>query len=135
MKRSIRLQISLAAFFGFTAVLSGALGAHALEKTLAEQRMTGAWETAVLYHLTHAVVLLTLGAWSAVNGPSRARSWATTCIAGGILLFSGSIYALALGGPRLLGPVTPVGGVLLLAGWAILLRAAWREKGSRAGGG
>jgi uncharacterized membrane protein YgdD (TMEM256/DUF423 family) len=128
MNKPDRLALSLAAFFGFTAVMSGALGAHALEGVLTERAMLRAWETAVLYHLAHAVVLLGLGVWSTGDGlsPMGSRRWAALLIAGGIVLFAGSIYGLALGGPRWLGPVTPLGGLLLLAGWIAILRAAWK---------
>jgi uncharacterized membrane protein YgdD (TMEM256/DUF423 family) len=128
MKTPDRIALSLAAFFGFTAVMAGALGAHALEGILTEREMLRAWETAVLYHLAHAVVLLGLGVWSTGDklSPPCSRRWATGLIAAGIVLFSGSIYGLALGGPRFLGPVTPLGGLLLLAGWIAILRAAWK---------
>lgn len=127
---SARSQVLLAAVFAFTAVFLGALGAHALEDTLAQREMTNAWETAVLYHLTHAVVLLGLGIWSAQRGPSRSRSWAVGLFAGGIFLFSGSIYGLALGGPSVLGPVTPLGGLLLLGGWIAVGWTGWRFRES-----
>ncbi len=72
------------------------------------------------YHLLHAVALLAI-ALSAQASALRAAGW---LFAAGIALFSGSLYALALGGPRWLGPVTPLGGLALIAGWLWLLRAA-----------
>ncbi len=88
--------------------------------------MATAWDTAVLFHLLHAVVITALG-WTAgpVSWSSRTGLTAAAWILGTIL-FSGSLYLLAAGGPRLLGPVTPIGGLLLLTGWilAITLRPA-----------
>jgi len=100
----------------------GALGAHGLHDQLLQRQATGIWQTAVLYHLVHSVALLAL---ASQNGGGAARlpapsTGAAACWTGGILLFSGSLYALALGAPRALGPVTPVGGVLLLAGWVLV---------------
>lgn len=110
----------LAAACGATAVLAGAFGAHALRVTLAASGQLEAWSTAVQYHLLHSVVLLALAlhlrrADDAAVARRLARSAAL--FAGGILLFSGSIYALSLGAPRWLGPITPVGGLCLIAGW------------------
>ncbi len=128
MHLTARIQILLAAFFAFTAVLFGALGAHALEGILTERATVKAWETAVLYHLAHAVALFALGVWSGSRESSRSCTWAAACWTGGIILFSGSLYALALGGPRVLGPVTPLGGLLFLAGWIAIFSAAWKQK-------
>ncbi len=105
-----------AAVNGFLAVALGAFGAHALKETLTVQA-TDWWRTAVLYQAIHTVPLLALGF---LPEPSR-----TTRIAGilfilGILLFSGSLYAMALSGQRWLGAVTPLGGVALLAAWVAL---------------
>ena len=105
-------RLAGAALFGFLAVALGAFGAHWLKPALEAAGTTEVWKTAVLYHLGHAVVLLALVREEAVSCRVRA------CFAGGIVLFSGSLYLLALGGPRWLGPVTPLGGLFLLAGWA-----------------
>jgi uncharacterized membrane protein YgdD (TMEM256/DUF423 family) len=117
-----------AGFFGFTGVALGALGAHALAARLAERGMTANWSTAATYHLFHAVALLAAAAWLRGDTVGASRLvWAARCWSAGILLFSGSIYLLALGGPRWLGPVTPLGGVALMAGWACVLAAAWAK--------
>ena len=104
-----------AAIAGASGVALGAFGAHGLE-----QQFPGAdtqvWDTAVLYHLVHALALLALGT-TAARG-LRVTAWA---FALGILLFSGSLYALALGAPGWLGPVTPLGGLAFVAGWLALL--------------
>ena len=87
--------------------------------------MSNAWETAVRYHLVHAVGLLCLSLWIRQESPVNERffRWATNAWILGTLLFSGSLYGLALGGPRWLGPITPFGGVALM----FLLVAASRS--------
>ena len=120
------LPLAAGAVFGLTGVVMGALGAHALAGQLSASGVD-IWDTAVLYHLTHAVVLVALGMRLRDEAPSR---WPFV-VAGwgfgvGILLFSGSLYVLALGGPRFFGPLTPLGGVALCAGWIALLAAARR---------
>ncbi|MBI2815089.1 MAG: DUF423 domain-containing protein [Opitutae bacterium] len=117
MKSAARSSVIAAGFLGFTGVALGALGAHALKDTLAANGTTATWQTAVLYHLIHAVALAT-----GPTAPGVGRCWAA-----GVVLFSGSLYWLALGGPKLLGPITPLGGVALLAGWALLAWHAFRQ--------
>lgn len=105
-----------------TGVVFGAFGAHAW-RTHLETQALAAWETAVLYQLVHGLALLAL---AALGADSR-RRWGLQGAAGalgvGTVLFSGSIYALSLGAPGWLGPVTPVGGGLLILGWLIV--ALW----------
>jgi len=108
-----------AALLGAAGVALGAFGAHGLRARL-DARGLEVWETAVRYHLVHAVALLAL-ALSPYAAQLRTAGW---LFAAGIALFSGSLYALALGGPRLLGPVTPLGGLALVAGWLWIARAA-----------
>lgn len=103
-----------AALSGFLAVGLGAFGAHSLKSTLVASGMTDVWEKAVLYHLVHALVLLMLAR------ELPARRWAYLCFAIGMLLFSGSLYLLAVSGVRWLGAITPLGGLCLLAGWFLL---------------
>lgn len=110
----------LAAAAGATGVAAGALGAHALQPALAAAGHLAAWTTAVEYHLLHAAVLLALALHlRRETDPAAARRLARVggIFACGILCFSGSIYALALGAPRWLGPVTPLGGLCLVVGW------------------
>lgn len=108
-----------AAGLGFSGVLLGALGAHGpVHAALAAAGTLENWKTAVLYHLVHAVALLGLAGWrDAPGGPATGSALAWTS---GVLLFSGSLYALSLGAPRGFGPLTPIGGLLLLAGWVLL---------------
>lgn len=117
MTTSARSNLIAAGLLGFSGVALGAFGAHALKPTLADAGTTGTWQTAVLYHLIHAVALAAVPGWASVR-----RSWIA-----GVLLFSGSLYWLALGGPKFLGPVTPLGGVALLTGWALVVWHAFRS--------
>ena len=130
MKNSSRFQIPLAAFFAFAGIATGALGAHALAQTLSERGMTGAWQTAAFYHLTHAIALFALGIWCQSSRPSRAQNLAGWLWTAGIFCFSGSIYILALGGPKILGPVTPIGGLLFMAGWLAIFIHALKSRPS-----
>jgi uncharacterized membrane protein YgdD (TMEM256/DUF423 family) len=104
----------ISAVVGFLGVTLGAFGAHLLRIHLQVLKMTDVWETAVFYHLIHAVVLLLLA-----SRPVFPRlPW--MFFLAGIVLFSGSLYLLAYTGTRWLGAITPLGGISLLAGWAIL---------------
>jgi uncharacterized membrane protein YgdD (TMEM256/DUF423 family) len=108
---------------GFLAVALGAFGAHGLQARLegvadATKRMSW-WQTAAQYHLMHA---LALGLVALVIAKLPAARFAGMAFMVGTLLFSGSLYIMALGGPRWLGAVTPLGGLGFLAGWAVL---AW----------
>lgn len=107
------LMMRLGAGFMFLAVGLGAFGAHALKARL-EPDMLVIFETGVRYQVYHALALLLL---ASLRGPSKA-AW---CFTAGIALFSGSLYILALTGVRKWGAVTPIGGVLFLIGWLVLL--------------
>lgn len=100
---------------GASAVLLGAFGAHALRGVL-DLRGTDLWHTAVNYHIWHALAL----ALAAGLGQGRSGRLAVAAFAVGIVLFSGSLYALALGAPRWCGMVTPLGGLAFLVGWVAL---------------
>jgi uncharacterized membrane protein YgdD (TMEM256/DUF423 family) len=104
-----------AALFGLLAVALGAFGAHALKATLISNGTAEIWNKAVLYHLVHAVVLLAL----ALSGTQNRGAF--VCFLLGIVIFSGSLYLLALTNLRWLGAITPFGGLCLLAGWAWLI--------------
>ena len=101
----------ISAVFGFLAVALGAIGAHLLEELLVRHGKVAVWQTAVLYHLVHSVVLLLVAAREPL------KIWAWRLFAVGILIFSGSLYALALTDVKILGAITPIGGVCLLGGW------------------
>jgi uncharacterized membrane protein YgdD (TMEM256/DUF423 family) len=125
-----RTTLFAAGLLGATGVACGAFGAHALRDWLAERGMTVAWETAARYQLLHAVALFGAAIWSrqAQGAVQRRVGWAAACWCLGIVLFCGSLYGLAAGGPRWLGPVTPLGGLALLAGWLCLCAAAWAKE-------
>ena len=101
---------------GASAVLLGAFGAHALAGVLDAQGRE-LWRTASQYHFWHALALALV---FALPGHQRTRCWAVGAFAIGIVLFSGSLYALALGAPRWCGAVTPFGGVAFVVGWVAL---------------
>jgi uncharacterized membrane protein YgdD (TMEM256/DUF423 family) len=122
-----RTPLLAAGLLGAAGIVTGALGAHALNPYLAERGMTQVWETAVLFHFIHALAVLGLAGWlrPPPTGIAARRSlWVVRCWFAGTILFSGSLYLLALGGPRWLGPVTPLGGLILLAGWILLIGVA-----------
>ena len=120
---SARVAILVGAVAMFAAVALGAFGAHALRARLTPD-MTTVWQTAVQYHAWHALAVLAVGLLL-LHGPGqRAVEIAGWLFVAGIVLFSGSLYALALTGVRGLGAVTPFGGVAFLAGWAALAWAA-----------
>jgi len=126
-----RRLVQLAGLNGFLAVALGAFGAHGLEGRLegladAAKRLEW-WGTASHYHLVHALAL-GLCAWAASRWPGRLPAVAGWSFQLGILLFSGSLYAMALGAPRGLGAVTPVGGLGLLVGWALVVASAGRAR-------
>lgn len=126
---SSRAALVAAGILGATGVTLGALGAHALKATLLERGMTNAWETAAKYHLLHAVALLGWAAWQRQNAGAEtpARDWVMRLWVAGVVLFSGSLYGLATGGPRWLGPVTPLGGIAFIAGWILVVKRALRR--------
>ena len=109
--------LRIAAVLGFLGVALGAFGAHALKEKLSPAALQ-IWNTAVLYHLLHAVALLALGLYARSSGSDVKTS--AGLFTAGIVIFSGSLYALALSGIKPLGAITPIGGLCLLAGWAWL---------------
>ncbi|MGC8722393.1 MAG: DUF423 domain-containing protein [Acidobacteriota bacterium] len=120
-----RTLFVIGAGLGFLSVALGAFAAHILKGKLAPDMMA-VFETGVRYQMGHALAILVV-AWASAhwNSPAlRAAGWFFTA---GVLLFSGSLYALALSGIRWLGAVTPVGGVCFLIGWGCLVWAGWRS--------
>jgi uncharacterized membrane protein YgdD (TMEM256/DUF423 family) len=117
MRWTQRLWMMLAAISGFVSVAAGAFAAHGLSGQSAEVMRTGA-----TYEFMHALATMACAAFMQI-GAARAR-FAPALFLSGSVLFSGSLYALALGAPRLTGMVTPFGGLLFLVGWAVLAWAA-----------
>ena len=119
---------AVGAVFLALAVAMGAFGAHALKERLDEYSL-GVYEKAVFYHFVHALGILLislLGRTGAVSASGEAR--AAWLLGIGILLFSGSLYALAISGTRILGAITPFGGVAFIAGWLLLAYEAARAR-------
>jgi uncharacterized membrane protein YgdD (TMEM256/DUF423 family) len=119
----VRLWIRIAALAGLVSVAAGAFAAHALQ---GDPRAVALLGTGAQYGMFHALALLGLAALADRGWPGRLVAIAGWCFVGGIVLFSGSLFALALSGIRFFGAVTPVGGVLFLAGWALLACSALR---------
>jgi uncharacterized membrane protein YgdD (TMEM256/DUF423 family) len=107
----MQLATQIAGIFGFLGVALGAFGAHQLGALLTANQTSSIWQTAVLYHLIHAAAAL----WAGDRNPMIVWIWAA-----GILLFSGSLYLLAVTNIRWLGAITPIGGLLFLAGWLLI---------------
>ncbi len=120
------LPLLLTGIFGALGVAAGAFGAHGLEERLSE-RLLEIWKTGALYHLLHSMAMLGGAIASRLSTGALQREWAR-CVyfwAGGVLIFSGSLYALALTNIGILGAITPIGGILMIAGWGWLVRAAF----------
>jgi uncharacterized membrane protein YgdD (TMEM256/DUF423 family) len=115
----------VAGFAGLTAVAAGAFGAHALRGSLTPD-LLAIYQTGALYHLLHAVALFGTALLSRVEALSTLAVAAGIAFAIGILIFSGSLYVLAITGTRWLGAITPIGGVAFMVGWAIVIWAGFR---------
>jgi uncharacterized membrane protein YgdD (TMEM256/DUF423 family) len=108
---------------GFLAVAFGAFGAHALEARLGPE-LLHTWQTAVQYQMFHSLGLLAVALWKPDATSSAALRWSGRLFLAGIVLFCGSLYLLALTNVRILGAVTPIGGVAWLAAWMLLGKVA-----------
>jgi len=123
--------IITASVFGMVAVVAGAFGAHALRGVLAPEQIQ-TWQTAVQYQFYHVLALLFLAAFAGTSGNSYTHA-AFYLFSFGIIFFSGSLYLLSCryafnwNWAKFLGPVTPVGGLLFIAGWVMLLLAALKR--------
>lgn len=115
------MAIRMAALSGFLAVALGAFGAHGLKQILTQHDTTAIWETAVFYHFIHTVMLFLL----AQRKPIQAGPWLS--FLAGIVIFSGSLYLLAVTNLRWLGAITPLGGISFLVGWIWLGIAAGKS--------
>ena len=118
-----RLLLQLAALFGGLGVAIGAFGAHALHDMLVNAGRLDTFETAVRYQFYHVLALLAIGVLWALRPELHALGTTGWLWVGGIVVFSGSLYALCFTGITKLGAVAPVGGLLLLAGWLSLILA------------
>ncbi|MED1725939.1 DUF423 domain-containing protein [Brevibacillus parabrevis] len=121
----MKLFLLLGSVSGFLSVALGAFGAHALKEKLDEYSL-GIFHTGVTYQTTHALALVLVALLLKWYPDSSGLVWAGWCFAAGTVIFSGSLYALAMTGIKVLGAITPIGGVLFLAGWALLAFHAWK---------
>lgn len=125
---SASLALLLGGLFGLLGVAAGAFGAHGLRETVSARNLE-IWATAAHYQQVHAVVLVATAGLSRMLTTRQLRA-VLILVTVGIILFSGSLYTLVLGGPRWLGAVAPIGGTCLMAGWAALLAAGARLLGA-----
>ena len=122
-----RTFVMIGAVLMFLGVGAGAFGAHGLASYFARfPELESTYETAVRYHLVHALAIL-ITAWVVNEYGSNFATWAGWLFLAGIILFSGSLYLLVLTQTRWLGAITPLGGVAFLAGWVMIFLAAWRS--------
>jgi uncharacterized membrane protein YgdD (TMEM256/DUF423 family) len=117
-----RVFFSMGAVSALVSVAAGAFGAHALRHRLAPEFLS-VFETAARYQMYHGLALLA-AAWAASRWPGALPVWAGWCFLVGTVLFSGSLYALALTGARWLGAITPLGGLVFMGGWVCLALSA-----------
>lgn len=121
-----RLFLIIAAFSGAVSVGAGAFGAHALRARL-EPRLLEVFQTGAQYQMYHALAMVGV-AWVASRWPGALSTASGWLFVAGTVLFSGSLYAMALTGVRALGAITPLGGVCFIAGWVTLAVAVMRER-------
>jgi uncharacterized membrane protein YgdD (TMEM256/DUF423 family) len=114
-----RRTLVAAAALGLLGVAAGAFGAHALRDAVPERDLE-IWRTGAHYQQLHAAVLVAVAVLATSHRPTRALSLAAALLVVGCVVFSGTLYAMVLGGPRMLGAVTPLGGLALMGGWAAL---------------
>jgi uncharacterized membrane protein YgdD (TMEM256/DUF423 family) len=117
--------IVIGALMAAAAVAAGAFGAHALAARLTPDRLA-TWETAARYQMYHALALVLVGALAARWPDAPLLNTAGWLFAAGILVFCGTVYGLALGGPRWLGAITPLGGLAFIGGWIVFAAAVAR---------
>lgn len=128
-----RSYLVMGAFFGALAVILGAYGAHGLQDAVTDEKLIHGFQTGVQYQMYHSLALLAVGIiYEKI--PGRFVKWAGNLFIAGIILFSGSLYLLTLLGNmqssavKIVGPVTPVGGLLLIVGWLFLLVGVFKKK-------
>jgi len=121
-----RVFFGLGALSAGLAVALGAFAAHGLRGRLSPEALA-TFETGARYHMYHALALLAV-AWASARWPGGATSAAGWLFVAGTVLFSGSLYLLAVTGVRALGAITPLGGLAFIAGWAALAWAAWASR-------
>lgn len=124
----MRLFLLLGSLNMFLSIALGAFGAHGLEGKVSD-RMMDIWRTGAHYHIVHGLALIAIGLLADRFGASGLITAAGWLIFAGIVLFSGSLYAMVLTNVTKLGAITPIGGVAFLAGWVCVFLAAWKQVG------
>jgi len=120
-----RKTLAIAAALIALATILGAFGAHALKAHLSQDKLV-VYETAVRYHFFHALGLLAIGVLMR-SADGELLRWSALLVLAGIILFSGSLYLLTFGAPRIMGLVTPLGGLALIVGWGMFAVTMWRQ--------
>ncbi|WP_019243274.1 MULTISPECIES: DUF423 domain-containing protein [Bacillus] len=121
----MKLFIILGAINAFLAVALGAFGAHILDGRIPAKYMI-TWEKAVMYQMFHALGLLVVGLLAGKVGPQTSINWSGWLMFAGILLFSGSLYILSITQIKMLGAITPIGGVSFLVAWVLMIIAVYK---------
>lgn len=119
--------LAIAAIAGLTGVALGAFGAHGLRGVVSAE-LLAVYQTGVQYHLWHALAIGLIATWLGKDPNSALLLWAARFMLAGVILFSGSLYALAATGARWLGVVTPLGGTAFLVAWTVLAVYGWKRR-------
>jgi len=121
-----RKWMMLGAVLTMLSVAIGAFGAHMLKEKIGADAIA-VYETGVQYHMIHAIGLLIIGLTAGQLGPSTKLKWAARLLFIGIIIFSGSLYVLSISGIKILGAITPIGGVAFIVGWLLLAIDVWQR--------
>ncbi|MHA7580488.1 DUF423 domain-containing protein [Paenibacillus vandeheii] len=126
-----RKWMMMGAVLTMLSVVIGAFGAHMLKESIGADAIA-VYETGVQYHMIHAIGLLIIGLTAGQLGPSTKLKWAARLLFIGIIVFSGSLYVLSISGIKILGAITPIGGVAFIVGWLLLAMDVWQRGKDRA---
>lgn len=126
-----RKWMMMGAVLTMLSVAIGAFGAHMLKESIGADSIA-VYETGVQYHMIHAIGLLIIGLTAGQLGPSTKLKWAARLLFIGIIVFSGSLYVLSISGIKILGAITPIGGVAFIVGWLLLAMDVWQRGKDRA---
>ncbi|MBY0218297.1 DUF423 domain-containing protein [Paenibacillus illinoisensis] len=121
-----RVWMTVGAVMTMLSVAIGAFGAHMLKEKIGADAIA-VYETGVQYHMIHAVALLIVGLTAGQLGVSSKLKWAARLLFIGIIVFSGSLYVLSITGIKVLGAITPIGGVAFIAGWLLFALDVWQR--------
>ncbi|MEC0126842.1 DUF423 domain-containing protein [Paenibacillus pabuli] len=121
-----RKWMMVGAVLTMLSVAIGAFGAHMLKDQIGADAIA-VYETGVQYHMIHAIALLIIGLTAGQLGPSAKLKWAARLLFVGIIIFSGSLYVLSISGNKMLGAITPIGGVAFIVGWLLLAIDVWQR--------